>query len=109
MPFIEIPARQLQAGDKLCIDFTPESAEFVSHDAWLNAWRIQSRAFIIAWRVMAYRHGFPYVVTLIPKLRDESVRIEHTTYGPFRARIQSASGAVIRVPRNLPVAVFRAP
>lgn len=98
---IEVKAKNMRAGDVLCTD---QSQDLVWWESTMNAWKIQSRAYFAVLENPANRNDFWQAHETF---RRHSQHIEHVSYGPFRARILFPSGVVIRVPKNMDVAVWR--
>lgn len=92
---VTVKARELEPGDILADEYVLDAGQW-------NAWRIRSRAVTI---LMDHYRG-EYISRRSAEL-EGTYRVEHVTYGPWRARILLRCGAVVRVRRNLPVSVYR--
>lgn len=99
MATVEVKAKDLEPGDILCDDDRLNPAEWKS-------------AIIITLAVIsvidnkrkryASRTRAEHVA-----LSEEIRRVEHVSYGPFKARIVLGNGSIVRVRRNAIVAVYR--
>ena len=88
------PARDVLHGE-----LPEEGAEWTAQ--W-NAAAIQSNALM----TLMARYRTTYGADR-NSLAEDSHRVESVSYGPFKARIVLGRGAVVRVPRNMPVSVYR--
>lgn len=98
-----VKAKDLRPGDVL---YDADSFEIaMTRTAQWNSARIQTQALMLLmkryWGTSLNTHDHKL-------LRAESRRVEHVSYGPFKARIVLGRGVVVRVPRNRVVAVVRA-
>jgi hypothetical protein len=97
-------ARNLRPGDRLCTDVY---AEYKSEPE-SNAYRLYSAAYVILWGRIN-----PNNRSTFPEYRKEIIRqastVEHVSHGPWKARVVTAGGAVVRVPKDRMVTVYRRP
>jgi hypothetical protein len=98
MTAIAVRAKDMRAGDVL-YSRTDAAALF---SQW-NAHQIYASAF------STLAEGYPYPEFMLARLllMSQAQHIEHVSYGPFKARIVTAGGAVVLVRRNMMVAVLR--
>lgn len=104
---IEVKARELRPGDVLCTEETANHG--FAPTAWTSRWnsyRLQSRALLIAWEHLADVGGLNHT-GMRAALRVGSHRVESSSYGLFKARVVMHGGAVVRLPRNVTLAVYR--
>lgn len=104
MALVEVQARDMRPGDILCIQVDRED---VSPLSTMNAWRLQSRAFRLAWEQRAISDGYENTPRVLHMFSKNSYRVEHVSYGLFKARVVFSGGVAVRFPRNAWVAVFR--
>ena len=102
---IEVAAKDMLPGDLLCTDTANHEMDaYVSAESRINSAVLQTRSFTIAWDNLSDLSTFPTVRDLF---WQDSHRIEHVSHGPWKARVVTKNGAIIRVPKDRPVAVVR--
>ena len=104
MPVIEVRVTELLPGDVLCAHVDREDCQY---DSLLHSAIVKSRAFRQHWARLAESNRLSEYYASRGKFSEWSEKVEHVSYGPFRARILMPIGVTVRVPRKWVVAVVR--